>query len=51
MDSIAEIITPQRMVYYRFDDENREAVHELEDALCDLAEDGVVCELSFHTEQ
>lgn len=48
---IAEVTTPQGTVLFHFDPDNRKEVADLEQTLGDMADDGMVQDLSFHPEQ
>lgn len=51
LDSIAEIMTPYCITLYRFDDENREQIAQVEEMITELADQGLVYGLEFHTSQ
>lgn len=51
MESIAEIMTPETILYLRFDDQDKTQVKQVQDALAQLADDGLVFALEFHTSQ
>lgn len=48
---IAEILTPIGMLYYRFDSTETDQVSEVQDAIGELSDRGMVLALEFHKEQ
>lgn len=51
MKSIAEITTPYCIALYRFDNEKPEEIKSMEAILVELADQGLVYGLEFHTSQ
>ena len=44
-------MTPYCITLYRFDDENREQIAQVEEMITELADQGLVYGLEFHTSQ
>lgn len=51
MHSIAEVQTQAAMLYYRFDESSEKDVEDMAEILGELADQGMVYDLSFHPEQ
>ena len=51
MDHIAEITLSQNIALVRFDPANKSEVQDLEELLGNLADEGVILGLEFHTSQ
>ena len=51
MDHIAEITLPKNIALVRFDPKNSKEVDDLEELLGNLADEGVIMGLEFHTSQ
>lgn len=51
MQSIAEVMTPELMLYLRFDDADSEQVAQVQEQLAHMADEGLVLELGFHISQ
>lgn len=52
MDHIAQVTLPtQEQVLFRFDNEKKQEIEDLEEILGNLAEEGLVYGLEFHTSQ
>lgn len=51
MEHIAEVLTPNCIAIFRFDPNNKKDVEDLEEILGEMADDGLVYGLEFHTGQ